>query len=81
MTTENWTVGWFKNTLSSQTEKLMEAIISSDYLGIKYYKKAKKFKHFIHLALAYWPQSFVTYRSIQTTGNSGYQLKKHVMVM
>ena len=49
-----------------------------DYLGLKHHKKAKKIKHFIHLALAYWPQSFVTYRSIFPTGNSGYQLKKHV---
>ena len=50
--------------LSSQTDKLMAATKFSDYLGLKHYKKAKKIKHFIHLALAYWPQSFVTYRSI-----------------
>ena len=50
--------------LSSQTEKLMAGTKFSDYLGLKHYKKAKKLKHFIHLALAYWPQSFVTYRSI-----------------
>ena len=61
-------LGWFKNTHSSQTEKLMAAINFSDYLGLKHYKKAKKLKHFIHLPLAYWPQSFVTYRSIQPTG-------------
>ena len=54
-------LGWFKNTLSSQTEKLMAASNFSDYLGIKHYKKAKKIKHFIHLALACRPQSFSTY--------------------
>ena len=58
------TLGWFKNTLSSQTEKLMAAINFSDYLGLKHYKKAKKLKHFIHLALAYWPQSFSSYHTI-----------------
>ena len=75
------TLGWSKNPLSSQTEKLMAGTKFSDYLGLKYYKKAKKIKHFTHLALAYWPQSFVTYRSISPTGNSGYQLKNHVLVM
>ena len=74
-------LGWFKSTLSSQTEKLMAAINFSDYLGLKHYKKAKKLKHFIHLGLAQGPQSFVTYRSISPTGNSGYQLKNHVLVM
>ena len=49
--------------LSSQTAKLMADTKLSDQLGLKHYKKAKKIKHFIHLALAYWPQSFVTYRS------------------
>ena len=44
--------------LSSRTEKLMAAINFSDYLGIKHYKKAKKIKHFNHLGLANWPQSF-----------------------
>ena len=39
-------LGWFKNTLSSQTEKLMAAINFSDYLGLKHYKKAKKNKTF-----------------------------------
>ena len=57
-------LGWFKKPTFSQTEKLMAATNFSDYLGLKHYKKAKKIKHFIHLALAYWPQSFVTYRSI-----------------
>ena len=57
-------LGWFKNPLSSQTEKLMAVTRFSDYLGLNLYKKAKKIKHFIHLALAYWPQSFVTYCSI-----------------
>jgi hypothetical protein len=64
-------LGWFKNPVSSQTEKLMAATNFSDYLGLKHYKKAKKIKHFIHLALAYWPQSFVTYHSISHAGNSG----------
>ena len=53
----------------------------SDYLGLNHYKKSKKLKHFIHLGLAQWPQSFVTYRSITPTGNSGYKLKIHVLVM
>ena len=35
-------IGWFKNPLSSQTEKLMAATKFSDYLGLKQYKKAKK---------------------------------------
>ena len=39
-------LGWFKNTLSSQTEKLMADINFSDYLGLKHYKKAKKNKAF-----------------------------------
>jgi hypothetical protein len=30
----------------------------SDYLGLKHFKKAKRIKHFIHLALAYLLQSF-----------------------
>ena len=64
-------VGWSKTPVSSQTDKLMAATKFSDYLGLKHYKKA----------LAYWPQNFVTYRSIQPTGNSGYQLKKHVLGM
>ena len=46
--------------LSSQTEKLMAATKFSDYLGLKHYKNAKKLKHFIHLRLANWPQSFAT---------------------
>ena len=55
-------LGWFKNLVSSQTEKLMAATKFSDYLGLNHYKKAKKLKHFIHLGLAQGPQSFVTYR-------------------
>ena len=51
-------LGWFKNPLSSQTEKLMAGTKFSDYLGLNHYKKAKKLKHFIHLRLAYRPQSF-----------------------
>ena len=54
------TLGWLKNPVSSQTEKLMTATKFSDYLGLNHYKKAKKFKHFIHLRLANWPQSFAT---------------------
>ena len=53
----------------------------SDYLGLNHYKKAKKIKHFIHLGLAQGPQSFTIYRSISPAGNSGYQLKNHVLVM
>ena len=64
---------------TSQTEKLMAARKFSDYLGLKHYKKAKK-THFKHVGLAHWPQSFITYRSISPTGNSGYQLKKHILV-
>ena len=59
----------------------MAATKLSDYLGLNHCKKAKKIKHFIHLGLAQGPQSFVTYRSISPTGNSGYQLKKHVLVI
>jgi hypothetical protein len=59
----------------------MTATKFSDYLGLKHYKKAEKIKHFIHLRLAHWPQSFATYRSISPTGNSGYQLENHVLVM
>ena len=33
----------------------------SDYLGLNHCKKAKKLKHFIHLDLAYWPQSLTGY--------------------
>ena len=51
-------LGWFKNPVSSQTEKLMAGTKFSDYLGLNHYKKAKKLKHFIHLRLAYRPQSF-----------------------
>ena len=74
-------LAWFKNPVSSQTEKLMADQTFSDYLGLKHYKKAKKIKHFIDFALAYWPQSFSSYHTISPTGNSGYQLKKHVLVM
>ena len=41
----------------------MTATKFSDYLGLDHYKKAKKLKHFIHLALAYRPQSLSTYHS------------------
>ena len=51
-------LGWFKTPLYSQTEKLMAGTKFSDYLGLNHYKKAKNLKHFIHLRLANWPQSF-----------------------
>ena len=53
-----WTLGWFKNQVSSQTEKLMAGTKFSDYLGLNHYKKAKKIKNFIHFHFTYWPQSF-----------------------
>ena len=59
----------------------MAATKFSDYLGPKYYKKAKKLKHFIHLRLANWPQSLSTHHSISPTVNSGHRLKKNVPVM
>ena len=37
-------VGWSRNPLSSQTEKLMAGTKFSVYLGLKHYKKAKKNK-------------------------------------
>ena len=74
-------LGWLKNPLSSQTEKLMAGTKFSDYLGLNHYKKAKKLNHFIHLGLAQGPQSFATYRSISPSGNLGNQLKNHVLVM
>ena len=55
-----WAVGWFKTPVCSQTHKFMAATKVSDYLGPKYYKKAKKSKHFNHLRLANRPQSFAT---------------------
>ena len=51
-------VGWSKNPVSSQTEKLMAGTKFSDYLGLNHYEKAKKLKHFIHLRLTNRPQSF-----------------------
>ena len=35
-------LGWFKNPVSCQAEKLMAGTKFSDYLGLKHYKKAKK---------------------------------------
>ena len=58
------TLGWSKTPVSSQTDKLMAGTKFSDYLGLNHYKKAKKLKHFIHLALAYRPQSLSKYHSI-----------------
>ena len=60
-------LGCFKTPLSSQTEKLMAGTKFSDYLGLKHYKNAKKIKHFIHLALAYRPQSFTSYHKYITS--------------
>jgi hypothetical protein len=51
------------------------------YLGLNHYKKAKEIKHFNHLALTYQSQSFSTYHIISPTVNSGYQLKKHILVI
>ena len=73
-------LGWSKNPVSSQTEKLMAGTKFSDYLGLNYYKKAKKIKHFIHLRLAQRPQSLSTYR-ISPSVNSGHRLKKYVPVI
>ena len=53
----------------------------SDYSGLKQYKKAKKLKHFIHLRLTNWPQSFNTYHTKSPTVNSGHRQKKYVPVM
>ena len=39
-------IGWFKNPVSSQTEKLMACTKFSDYLGINHYKKSNKNKTF-----------------------------------
>ena len=44
----------------------------SDYLGLNHNKKAKILKNFIHLDLAYWPQSLSTYHSLLPTVNSGH---------
>ena len=63
-------LGWFKNPVSSQTDKLMAGTKISGYLGLNHYKKAKKIKHFIHLRLAQGPQSLSTYSSISSTGTS-----------
>ena len=51
-------LGWFKNPVSSQTEKLMASTKFSDYLGLNHYKNAKKLKNFIHFHFTYRPQSF-----------------------
>ena len=55
-----YSLGWSKNPVSSQTEKLMAGTKFSDYLGLKQYENAKKSKHFNHLRFANRPQSFVT---------------------
>ena len=67
VTLQHWdmgTLGWSKNPVSSQTDKLMAGTKFSDYLGLKHYKKAKKIKKIIHLRLAQRPQSFNTYHAI-----------------
>ena len=74
-------LGWFKNPVSCQTDKLTAGTKFSDYLGLKHYKKAKNMKYFIHLRLANRPQSLSTYHSISQTVNSGHRLKKYVPVM
>ena len=74
-------LGWSKHSVSSQTDKLMAGTKFSEYLGLNHYKKAKKFKNFIHLDLAYRPQSLSTYHSISLTMNSGHRLKKYVPVI
>ena len=74
-------LGWFKNPVSCQTDKLMAGTKFSGYLGLKHYKKAKKLKHFIHLRLTNRPQSLSTYHSISPIVNSGHRLKKYVPVM
>ena len=74
-------LGWFKNPLSTQTEKLMAGTKFSDYLGLNHYKKAKQLKHFINLRLAQRPQSLSTCHSISPTVNSGHRLKKYVPMM
>ena len=65
-------LGWFKNPVSSQTDKLMAGTKISGYLGLNHYKKAKKIKHFIHLRLAQRHQSLSTYNNISPTVNSGF---------
>ena len=66
---EEYILGWSKNPVSSETDKLMAGTKFSDYLGLKHYKKARKIKHFNHVDLAYWPQSFNTYHTISPTIN------------
>ena len=48
-------------------QQLIAATKFSGFLGLKHYKKAKKIKHFNHLGLANWPQSFSTYHTICIT--------------
>ena len=80
---ETSSLGWFKTPVSSQTEKLMADTKFSDYVGPKHYKKSKKIlKHFNHLRLTNWPQSFDTYHTISPNYRK-FRLpnKKHVLVM
>ena len=62
----------FARVVQKPTVKLMAGTKFSGYLGLKHYKKVKKIKHFIHLRLAYWPQSLSTYHSISSTVNSDH---------
>ena len=74
---EKLVVGWFKNPVSCQSNKLMACKKFSDYLGVKHNKNQQKMKYFIHLRLANWPQSLSTSPAV----NSGHWLKKYVLVM
>ena len=69
------TVGWSKNPISSQTNKLMAGTKFSDYFDLNRYKKAKVLRHFIHLRLTNRPQILSTYHSISLTVNSRNQPK------
>ena len=43
---QDHTLGWSKNPLSSQTDKLMAGTKFSDYLGLNHCKKSKQIKTF-----------------------------------
>ena len=51
-------LGWFKNPVSCQTDKLTAGTKTSDYLGLKHYKKAKKNKTFHSFKLGYSASKF-----------------------
>ena len=74
-------IGWSKNPVSSQTDELMAGTKFSDYLGLKHYKKAKN-KTFQPFRLGLSASKLLsTYHTISPTVNSGYRLKKHILVM